>query len=140
MKKRIYIAGAGGMLGEAFYNVFKNNYELKCTDIDINENWINYLDFRNYKEYLNDVINFKIFKSKKIDKNLIKLKNFFKDKIQPIMPVGADVLMSKYKIQEGKQLGSKLKLIEAEWVKNNDDTPMPLGKSAPATPTEPFGA
>ncbi len=59
MKKRIYIAGAGGMLGEAFYNVFKNNYELKCTDIDINENWINYLDFRNYKEYLNDVINFK---------------------------------------------------------------------------------
>jgi hypothetical protein len=35
------------------------------------------------------------------------------------MPVEANILMSKYQIPEGKQLGSKLKLIEAEWVKNN---------------------
>jgi len=27
--------------------------------------------------------------------------------------------MKKYKIQEGKQLGQKLKMIEDEWVKNN---------------------
>ena len=59
MKKKIYIAGSGGMLGEAFYNVFKNDYELKCTDINVNENWINYLDFRNYDKYYKDVINFK---------------------------------------------------------------------------------
>ena len=32
MKKKIYIAGCGGMLGEAFYTQFKNEYELKCTD------------------------------------------------------------------------------------------------------------
>ena len=37
----------------------------------------------------------------------------------PTMPIGADVLMTKYKIPEGKQLGSKLKMIEEEWVKNN---------------------
>ena len=58
MKKKIYIAGCGGMLGEAFYNLFKDEYILKCTDININENWISYLDFKNYKEYYKDVINF----------------------------------------------------------------------------------
>ena len=35
------------------------------------------------------------------------------------MPVGAKILISKYKIPEGKTLGNKLKLIEEEWV-NND--------------------
>jgi len=35
------------------------------------------------------------------------------------MPIGADILMTKYKIPEGKQLGLKLKMIEEEWVKNN---------------------
>jgi len=35
------------------------------------------------------------------------------------MPIGADMLMTKYKISEGKQLGAKLKMIEEEWVKNN---------------------
>jgi len=56
--KRFYIAGCGGMLGEAFYKQFNNNYELKCTDIDVNENWLSYLDFRLFKDYRNDVINF----------------------------------------------------------------------------------
>ena len=35
-KKKIYIAGAGGMLGEAFYKVFSNDFILKCTDKDVN--------------------------------------------------------------------------------------------------------
>ena len=35
--KKIYIAGCGGMLGEAFYEIFSNLYDLKCTDIDNNE-------------------------------------------------------------------------------------------------------
>jgi len=34
--KKIYMAGCGGMLGEAFYLKFKEAYELKCTDIDVN--------------------------------------------------------------------------------------------------------
>jgi len=37
MKKKIYIAGCGGMLGEAFYEKFRNDYILKCTDKDVNE-------------------------------------------------------------------------------------------------------
>jgi hypothetical protein len=35
------------------------------------------------------------------------------------MPIGADTLMSKYNIPEGKLLGIKLKLIEEEWVRND---------------------
>jgi hypothetical protein len=43
----------------------------------------------------------------------------YRNKKIPIMPIGADILMTKYKIPEGRQLGVKLKLIESEWVKNN---------------------
>jgi len=35
MKKKIYIAGCGGMLGEAFYTQFKDEYQIKCTDKEI---------------------------------------------------------------------------------------------------------
>ena len=44
---------------------------------------------------------------------------YYKNKPIPKMPIGADLLMQKYKIPEGKQLGVKLKMIEVEWVKNN---------------------
>jgi dTDP-4-dehydrorhamnose reductase len=57
--KKIYIAGSGGMLGHAFYHVFKENYILNCTDKDVNDNWLTYLDFRNYNDYLEDVLSFK---------------------------------------------------------------------------------
>ena len=56
---RIYIAGCGGMLGDAFYKVFSANYKLKCTDIDVNEPWLSYLDFRDHGAYRKDVMEFK---------------------------------------------------------------------------------
>lgn len=59
MKKRIYIAGSGGMLGEAFYTQFKNNYEIKCTDKDVNESWLSFMDFRDFDAYKKDVLAFK---------------------------------------------------------------------------------
>lgn len=43
------------MLGEAFYNQLKNDYELKCTDKDVNESWLSFLDFRNFDAYRKDV-------------------------------------------------------------------------------------
>ena len=46
------------MLGEAFFKVFNNEYNLKLTDIDVNDNWINLLDFRDKAAYEKDVINF----------------------------------------------------------------------------------
>lgn len=57
--KKIYIAGCGGMLGEAFYLQFRNDYKLKCTDIDVNEKWISCLDFRDIEKYRKDVQTFK---------------------------------------------------------------------------------
>jgi dTDP-4-dehydrorhamnose reductase len=59
LKKKIYIAGAGGMLGEAFHNVLNEDYKLKCTDKDVNEGWISFMDFRNNLNYRRDVVNFK---------------------------------------------------------------------------------
>ena len=47
------------MLGEAFYKIFKNENDLKCTDIDINDNWLSFLDFRDYELYEKDVKDFK---------------------------------------------------------------------------------
>ena len=59
MKKKIYIAGCGGMLGEAFYKQFGDLYELKCTDKDVNDTWLSYLDFRDFDAYRKDVLDFK---------------------------------------------------------------------------------
>ena len=53
------MSGVGGMLGDAFYNVFKDTYELKCTDIDVNEEWLEFLDFRYLAEYSKSVNEFK---------------------------------------------------------------------------------
>lgn len=58
MKKKIYIAGAGGMLGEAFYNQFKDDYDIKCTDKDVNESWLSFLDFRDFDAYKKEVEDF----------------------------------------------------------------------------------
>ena len=55
MKKKIYIAGCGGMLGEAFYTQFNGEFEIKCTDKDVNDNWLSFLDFRDFYAYKKDV-------------------------------------------------------------------------------------
>ncbi len=53
------MAGVGGMLGEAFYEQFKGEYELMCSDIDVNEKWLSHLDFRNEEDYRKVVMRFK---------------------------------------------------------------------------------
>jgi len=58
-KVKIYIAGCGGMLGEAFYQKFKDEYDLKCSDINTNENWLSYLDFRDEETYRKNINDFK---------------------------------------------------------------------------------
>ena len=57
--KRIYMAGCGGMLRDAFFEVFNKNNDIKCTDIDLNDKWLSYCDFRNYDEYMDDVKKFR---------------------------------------------------------------------------------
>ena len=57
--KRLYIAGSGGMLGDAFYKFTKNKYISKYTDKNKTSEWIDILDFRDYNDYLFDVSEFK---------------------------------------------------------------------------------
>jgi dTDP-4-dehydrorhamnose reductase len=58
VKKKIFIAGCGGMLGDAFYHVFKENYSLLCTDKDVNVEWLSFLDFRDLTSYRKQVREF----------------------------------------------------------------------------------
>jgi dTDP-4-dehydrorhamnose reductase len=59
MTRRIYIAGCGGMLGEAFQKTFGVDSILKCTDIEVTERWLTFLDFRDFDAYRQDVMEFK---------------------------------------------------------------------------------
>ena len=93
---------------------YKTNMNIK----NFTEKNFNKIFYYNGKQAVIDIINFKLFKSNKVEKNLIKLMEVYKDKIKPTMPVGANVLMSKYNIPEGKILGKKLKSIEELWVQN----------------------
>ena len=56
--KKIYVAGAGGMLGEAFYKQFKNDNLIKCTDIDVNADWLSHCDIRDFQGYRAQVRDF----------------------------------------------------------------------------------
>ncbi len=52
---RIYVAGSGGMLGEAMHRVLSERHELKCTDIDLNVPWLDFCDFRDFAAYKTSV-------------------------------------------------------------------------------------
>jgi tRNA nucleotidyltransferase/poly(A) polymerase len=80
---------------------------------------INKFFYYNGKQAVLDILNFRIINSKRSDKKLDELYKIYENKNMPIMPIRANLLMTKYKIPEGKQLGKKLKIIEEEWVKNN---------------------
>ncbi len=71
------------------------------------------------RQSLQDLLYFEIFKSKSVNKKLINLIDFFKNKEVPIFPIKAKNLMEKFNISSGKLLGVKLKKIEEEWIKNN---------------------
>jgi dTDP-4-dehydrorhamnose reductase len=45
---RVYIAGCGGMLGEAVYDVFSSRTTVLATDIDLNADWLGYADMRDF--------------------------------------------------------------------------------------------
>jgi dTDP-4-dehydrorhamnose reductase len=45
------MAGVGGMLGEALHKVLGSQHELLCTDIDVNEPWLQSCDFRDFSQY-----------------------------------------------------------------------------------------
>ena len=87
-------------------------YKEKLNIKSFNNKNLNRIFYFKGKQAVIDIINFKLFNSINVDKKLIKLINTYKDKITPILPIKADLLMTKYNIPEGKTLGTKLKIIE----------------------------
>ena len=71
------------------------------------------------QQSLNDILNFKIFISKKNDKKFIDLIRYFKNKKAPVFPIKAEDLMKKFNFTEGKKLGENLKILEDYWINNN---------------------
>jgi dTDP-4-dehydrorhamnose reductase len=60
---KVLITGCGGMLGEAVYHLFNEKTKVLATDINVNEDWLSYLDVRDkdavggtVKDYNPDVI------------------------------------------------------------------------------------
>ena len=70
-------------------------------------------------QHLNDLINFKIVKNKKIDNKIIKIKKFFNNQSAHKFNIKAKYLMEKFNMKEGKELGQKLKEIETFWIDNS---------------------
>lgn len=56
---KVYIAGCGGMLGDAVYNYFSQRTTVKATDIDLNTNWLEYADVRDYSQMEQSIFEFK---------------------------------------------------------------------------------
>ncbi len=96
-------------------NIFSNNLDKNI----FKEKELWKILYYNGKKHLNDLINFKIFKNKKLDKNLIKLKKFFGNQDPPKIDIKARTLIDKFNYKEGKELGKKLKEIEDFWVENS---------------------
>ena len=94
-------------------------FKKKITATSFSEKNLNKFFYFYGKEAVIDVLSYRLFFQKKIDKNLLNFIKLFQSKILPTMPIGAKTLMEKYDIPEGKNLGNKLKLIEEEWVNNN---------------------
>ena len=99
-----------------FIDIF---YKEKISIKNFTEKNLNKIFYFNGKQAVIDIINFKLFTSSKVEKKLVKLIEGYKDKEIPTMPIGADILINKYNIPEGKTLGYKLEMIEEFWVDNN---------------------
>ena len=97
----------------------KEFYDQKINKNSFSEKNLCKILYNNGKQSLLDLLYFEIFKSKNVNKKLINLIDFFKNKEVPIFPIKGKNLIEKYNIPEGKLLGIKLKKIEEKWI-NND--------------------
>ena len=96
-----------------------NFYKEKITNKTFTEKNLNRIFYYNGKQSVIDILSYRIFISKKVDTKLLDFIDHFQLKDLPIMPIGAKILMEKYHLPEGKNLGITLKTIEEKWVDNN---------------------
>ena len=83
------------------------------------KNNLSKLHYKYGPSLLNDLIFLKILRSKKTSKELNKLREFFLKKEKPQFPIKAKLLIEKYKMKEGRELGKKLETLEQIWLNNN---------------------
>ncbi|MBD1164484.1 CCA tRNA nucleotidyltransferase [Pelagibacterales bacterium SAG-MED13] len=100
-------------------HVINDFYKTKINSKTYTEHNMNKIFYYQGKQTVIDIINFRIIRAKKTDEKLLKLSKNYQNKLTPIIPISAEDLMIKYQIPEGKQIGNKLRLIEAAWVENN---------------------
>ena len=99
--------------------IIKNFFYKKSKNKKINTKNLWKVFYKYGKVSLKDILNYKLFNSKKIDKKIIEHLKFFDDKNVPIFPIKGEELMKKFDIPQGKKLGENLKLIEDYWLNNN---------------------
>ena len=96
-------------------NFISQNYNKKY----FSENNLWKIFYIHGKQHLLDIINFKLYTSKNLDKKLVKLKDLFISKSKPEFPIKAQSLIEEFNLKEGIELGRKLKEIENLWIENN---------------------
>ena len=99
--------------------LIKEFYFSKKPPIKLNSQNLWKIFYFNGKEGLVDILNYKIYTSKKLDKNLVNQINFFENKEVPKLSVTGGDLIKNYGIPEGQTVGEKLKEIENVWINNN---------------------
>ena len=99
--------------------VLKEFYFSKKPPIKLNSHNLWKILYVSGKEGLIDILNYKIYTSKKFDKNFVNQLNYFKDKEIPKLTVTGDDLINNYGIPQGEEVGEKLKQIESFWINNN---------------------
>ncbi len=75
--------------------------------------------YKNGNKLLMDLINLKICHSQKASKHILEIKEKFLNQEKPIFPIKANLLIEKYSLKEGRELGRKLELLENIWIENN---------------------
>ncbi len=99
--------------------IIKNFFYKKDQNQKINTQNLWKFFYKYGKESLKDILNYKLFSSKKIDKKIIDHLKFFDNKEIPIFPIKGEELMKKFNIPQGKKVGQNLKIIEDYWINNN---------------------
>ncbi len=99
--------------------IIDNFYKDKITTKSFSQKNLNKIFYKHGERSVTDILSYRIFTLKKVDKKLLNLISEFHSKTLPTLPISAKILMEKYNIPEGKNLGNKLKIIEEEWTNNN---------------------
>ena len=100
-------------------NFLKEIYDKSNDKNTFSKNNLQKIFYFQGKSYLLDVIDFQLFRSNKKNNKLIELKKHFEKLKKPLFPIKAKIIMEKYNLKEGKELGQKLKYLENLWVENS---------------------